>query len=319
MTAAAAIEVEGVSKGFGPVQALHDVTLHAASGSVLALLGPNGAGKTTLLRILTTLLPPDAGRARVCGVDVVGDAGRVRQLIGVTGQTVALDAALTGRQNLRFIARLHGLDRSTARQRADELLDRLRLDEAADRLVGTYSGGMRRRVDVAAGLVGHPRVVFLDEPTTGLDPVSRLEVWDVIGELVEGGTTVVLTTQYLDEADRHADHVVVIDHGHVMAAGSPNQLKHTFPANRLEITLDDPANATRAQDVLTDQWGPLVTDTRTQTLTISVPTERAAGTVAAVAAALDQAGVAVAELAVRRTTLDEVFLTLTHPDKAANP
>jgi daunorubicin resistance ABC transporter ATP-binding subunit len=316
-----AIEVEGVSKRFGPVRALHDVTMHAATGSVLAVLGPNGAGKTTLLRILTTLLPPDSGRARVCGVDVVGDAGQVRRLIGVTGQAVALDPALTGRQNLRFVARLHGLDRQTARHRADDLLGRLRLDTAAaDRPVGTYSGGMRRRVDVAAGLVGQPRVVFLDEPTTGLDPLSRLGVWDVIGELVDGGTTVVLTTQHLDEADRHADDVVVIDHGRVMAAGSPSQLKRTFPASRLDVTFDDPADTARACGVLADRWGPPVTDTRTATLTLAVTAGRAAGTVAAVAAALDDAGVAVTELAVRRTTLDEVFLALTdHSDEVANP
>jgi daunorubicin resistance ABC transporter ATP-binding subunit len=319
MMPTAAIEVEGVSKRFGPVHALHEVTFQAPTGSVLAVLGPNGAGKTTLLRILTTLLRPDAGKARVCGLDVVGDAAQVRRVIGVTGQAVALDPALTARQNLRFVARLHGQRRITARRRADELLLRLRLDGDADRPVGTYSGGMRRRVDVAAGLIGHPQVVFLDEPTTGLDPVSRLDVWDVIDELVAGGTTVVLTTQYLAEADLHADHAVVIDHGQVVAAGSPARLKEAYPANRLEVSLADPTDTVRAADLLSHHWGPLVTDARTSTLTITVPVDAAARTVAAVATELDRAGVALAEVSMRRTSLDEVFLALTNNERAHTP
>jgi len=311
MTAAQwTVEAQGLSKCFGDVVALDCVDLCAAPGSVVAVLGPNGAGKTTLLRILTTLLRPDGGIARVCGLDVTRQRRQVRAQIGVTGQSVALDAALTGRQNLRFIGRLRHLGRNDAYRRVDEMIERLRLSDAADRAVGTYSGGMRRRVDVAAGLLGSPPVVFLDEPTTGLDPISRLDAWDVITELVADGTTVMLTTQYLDEADRHADRIAVIDAGRVVANGTAEELKTAVSANRLDVALADPATIDIALGLVArhSTHAPTV-DARSGHL--SAITTGGAATVAAVARDLDAAGIAVAELALQRPSLDEVFLALT--------
>jgi daunorubicin resistance ABC transporter ATP-binding subunit len=232
-----AILAEELRKSFGDVDALRDVDLAARAGSVLGLLGPNGAGKTTAVRILTTLLAPDAGHARVAGLDVARQPAAVRPVIGLAGQSAAVDEYLTGRENLLMAGRLHHLDRAEARRRAAELLQRFELAEAADRTVRTFSGGMRRRLDLAVSLVGRPRVLFLDEPSGGLDPRGRQQLWQAIRELVQDGTTVLLTTQYLEEADQLADHVVVIDHGRVIAHGTPEQLKRQVGGERLQLRL----------------------------------------------------------------------------------
>src|SRR5580700_3475812 len=230
-----AILVEGLTKSFGNVHALRGIDLSVPRGTVLGVLGPNGAGKTTAVRILTTLLPPDGGRASVCGYDVVRDAHRVRQLIGLTGQYASVDEGLTATNNLIMIGRLLGMSRPEARARAAELLAKFELSEAAGRPVKTFSGGMRRRVDLAASLVGRPQVLFLDEPTTGLDPQARADVWEMIRLLVADGVTVLLTTQYLDEADQLADDIVVIDHGRVIATGTPDELKAKVGGQVLEV------------------------------------------------------------------------------------
>jgi ABC-2 type transport system ATP-binding protein len=233
------IEAEGLTKRYGPTVALAGIDLQVPAGSILGVLGPNGAGKTTALRILTTLSLPDEGWARVAGHDVVREAAAVQRNIGVTAQDATVDEVLTGRQNLVMIGRLSGLRRRQARARAAELLDQFDLADAADRMLREYSGGMRRRLDLAAGLVTRPPVLFLDEPTTGLDPASRLRMWNVIRELVTGGVTLLLTTQYLDEADELADRIVVIDHGHVIAEGAPAELKTQTGGARLEVTLTE--------------------------------------------------------------------------------
>src|SRR5579875_920719 len=232
-----AVEVRGLFKSYGDVQALAGIDLDMPRGGVLALLGPNGAGKTTLVRVLTTLLRPDAGSARVLGCDVVADAARLRERIGLAGQYAAVDENLTGLENLTMVGRLYGAPRRAAKARAHELLERFDLVEAAGRPAKTYSGGMRRRLDLAAALVARPPILFLDEPTTGLDPRSRLALWEVIEHLVEGGTTVLLTTQYLDEADRLADDIAVIDHGRVIARGTSDELKDRVGGERLEVRL----------------------------------------------------------------------------------
>src|SRR5215211_2927106 len=221
----AAIITQGLRRSFGPIKAVDGVDLNAPAGTVLGLLGPNGAGKTTIVRILTTLLTPDAGTARVAGYDVVRDAEALRSVIGLAGQYAAVDENLTGRENLDLVGRLYHLGRSEARRRAEEMLERFELTDAAHRTVKTYSGGMRRRLDLGASLVGRPQVLFLDEPTTGLDPRSRIELWDAIRALVAAGTDVLLTTQYLEEADQLADHVVIVDHGRSIATGTPSELK----------------------------------------------------------------------------------------------
>ncbi len=246
MTDRAAIELRGLVKRFGDVRALDGVDLTAAPGQVVGLLGPNGAGKTTLVRILATLLKPDAGEAHVLGLDVLHDAARLRERIGLAGQYAAVDENLTGLENLTMVGRLYGAKRAGAKERGRELLGRFDLVEAAGRPAKTYSGGMRRRLDLAAALVARPPVLFLDEPTTGLDPRSRLELWSVIEGLVAEGTTALLTTQYLDEADRLADTIAVIDHGRLIAEGTSDQLKDRLGGERLEVRLDDGADASVA-------------------------------------------------------------------------
>jgi len=304
----AAVEVRGLQKTYGDVKALRDVDFQVESGSVFGLLGPNGAGKTTAVRILTTLLRPDAGIARVAGFDVLRDAPRVREQIGLAGQYAAVDENLTGRENLEMVGRLYHLGRRPARERAHELLADFDLVDAGERLVRTYSGGMRRRLDLAAALVAKPPVLFLDEPTTGLDIRSRLGLWQAMEALVAGGTTVLLTTQYLDEADRLADRIAVIDRGLVIAEGTPTELKAKVGGDRLEIHLCDGQRSEAAvaalASIASDQ--PFVQDG-----SVSVPVAERRGTIADAVRRLDDAGIAIDDIAVRTPTLDDVFLNLT--------
>jgi len=305
----AAIEASGLCKSYGEVRALDGVDLRAPTGTVLALLGPNGAGKTTAVRILTTLLSPDGGSARVTGLDVVHDAAALRAQIGLAGQYAAVDENLTGAENLEMVGRLYHLPKGEPRARAAELLERFGLTDAADRLVRTYSGGMRRRLDLAAALVARPPVLFLDEPTTGLDPRSRIDLWQTIEDRVAAGTTVLLTTQYLDEADRLADRVAVIDRGRLLAEGTSDELKDRFGGERLDVTLDDRAQADAAIAALEPIAAerPSVRDNGA----VCVPVSGRSGTIAAAVRRLDQAGIGVEDLAIRRPTLDDVFLDLT--------
>jgi ABC-2 type transport system ATP-binding protein len=303
-----AISVTGLMKSFGDVRALDGVDLQAPRGSVLGLLGPNGAGKTTTVRVLTTLLRPDAGTVLVTGLDVVRDAVELRGRIGLAGQYAAVDENLTGLENLVMVGRLYGERRATARRRGQELLERFDLVEAAKRPVKTYSGGMRRRLDLAAALVARPPVLFLDEPTTGLDPRSRLEVWATIEGLVAEGTTVLLTTQYLEEADRLADAVAVIDRGRVIAEGAPDELKDRVGGERLEVHLADASaipTALQALAPMSDE--PPTADEETVRLTVRQRT----GTIVEAVRRLDEVGVGVDDLGLRRPTLDDVFLSLT--------
>ena len=303
-----AIVARGLYKSYGDVQALAGVDLDVRAGTVLGLLGPNGAGKTTVVRILTTLLAPDRGEARVAGFDAVHQAVQLREKIGLAGQYAAVDENLTGRENLTMVGRLYGSSRAQANRRSDELLERFDLVEAARRPAKTSSGGMRRRLDLAAALVAAPPVLFLDEPTTGLDPRSRLALWEVIEQLVSTGTTVLLTTQYLDEADRLADDIAVIDHGRVIARGSSDELKDRLGGERLEVRLDAGADVhagARALAELSDE-APTVDGTL-----VSVRVRERNGAIVAAVNRLNQAGVGVDDLALRRPTLDDVFLTLT--------
>jgi ABC-2 type transport system ATP-binding protein len=295
-------------KSFGDVRALDGFDLEAAPGTVLGLLGPNGAGKTTAVRVLTTLLEPDAGTARVAGLDVVADAAALRSRIGLAGQYAAVDENLTGVENLVMVGRLYGERRAPARRRAHELLERFSLSDAADRPAKTYSGGMRRRLDLAAALVANPPVLFLDEPTTGLDPRSRNDLWETIEELVGDGTTVLLTTQYLEEADRLADRITVIDHGHVIAEGTADELKTRVGGSRVEVTLTHPAAAFAAMAALEGMSDePPHADGALVRITVA----EHAGAVMEAARRLSLAGVGVADLAAHRPTLDDVFLSLT--------
>jgi oleandomycin transport system ATP-binding protein len=306
---APAIEAQGLIKEFGKTRALDGVDLVVPPGRVLGLLGPNGAGKTTAVRILATLLRADGGQARVCGYDVQRDAHQVRQLVGLTGQYASVDEGLSGTNNLVMIGRLLGIPRAQAKARAAELLERFDLSDAAGRPAKTYSGGMRRRLDLAASLVGSPRVLYLDEPTTGLDPRSRTDVWQMVRELVSDGVTVLLTTQYLDEADQMANDIVVIDHGTVIATGTPDQLKAKTGGQVLEAAPADLARIDEVSAVLTSltRATPQLSDNGDR-LTVQVAD---ATLLPGIVRELDNRGIELAEFALRKASLDEVFFSLT--------
>jgi ABC-2 type transport system ATP-binding protein len=304
------ILAEGLKKRFGETQALRGLDLIAEEGKILGLLGPNGAGKTTAVRIFATLLRPDAGRAEVAGFDVVKQADQLRSHIGLTGQYAAVDEHLTGRENLEMVGRLYHLPRATARRRADELLERFGLADAANRTLKTYSGGMRRRLDLAASLIVSPPILFLDEPTTGLDVRSRLAMWEVIGELVKGGATVLLTTQYLEEADQLADQIAVIDQGLVIARGTSDELKAQMGGERLELTVARGSDFAEAMRALAPySAGEMQTDVDRRH--IIVPVAGGARLLTTIVRDLDAARVQLDDLSLRRPTLDEVFLALT--------
>jgi ABC-2 type transport system ATP-binding protein len=304
------IEAAGLHKRFGSTHALRGLDLSAGEGTILGVLGPNGAGKTTAVRILTTLTRPDAGSASVAGIDVLRHPDEARRRIGVAGQYASVDEVLTGRENLRMIGRLYRLDSSRASRRADELIEQFELVDAANRPVKTYSGGMRRRLDLGAALMSQPPVIFLDEPTTGLDPKGRLSMWDLIAELARGGTTVLMTTQYLEEADRLADDIAVIDHGRVIARGTANDLKRMVGGERLEVVIDNPRYLPQARRALEAiSAGTVLVDIGAKR--VSVPVTSHEGVLTRAIRELDAAGVHVDDIGFRRPTLDEVFLTVT--------
>ncbi|MGA9858624.1 MAG: ATP-binding cassette domain-containing protein [Solirubrobacteraceae bacterium] len=303
-----AIVVRGVVKHYGQVRALDGVDLDVATGTVVGLLGPNGAGKTTLVRVLATLLTPDAGTASVVGLDVVKDAAALRHRIGLAGQYAAVDENLTGLENLTMVGRLYGASRAEAKRRGSELLERFDLTDAGKRTTSTYSGGMRRRLDLAAALVAKPPVLFLDEPTTGLDPRSRIGLWETIEALVAEGTTVLLTTQYLDEADRLADSITVIDHGRVIASGTSDELKDRVGGERLEVVLEEESDLERAAQALAPMSAEAPT---TEGRTVSAPVRVRSGAIAEAVRQLTEAGIGVDDITLRRPTLDDVFLSLT--------
>jgi ABC-2 type transport system ATP-binding protein len=310
MNSQPAIRVAGLRKSFGNQVALDGIDLDVPSGSVFALLGPNGAGKTTAVRILATLLSPDAGAVEVGGVDALADPDRVRAQIGLTGQFSAVDMFLTGAENLRLMADLRHLDPGTAGRRVAELLERFELGEAANRPVATYSGGMQRKLDLAMTLIGDPRIIFLDEPTTGLDPRARREVWHIVRELVTAGVTVLLTTQYLDEADQLADRIAVIDHGRVIASGTPAELKRLVPGGHVRLSFADAGQLDRASALLPGS----VRDDEALGLTVAGD---GVASLRTVLTALDGAAVNVQALSVETPDLDDVFLTLTGREDAA--
>ena len=305
---APALEAIGLVKRFGDFTAVDGVSFAAAPGSVLGMLGPNGAGKTTTVRMMTTLSRPTAGTARVAGFDVTEDPDAVRRAMGLTAQAATVDELLTGRENLRMIGELYGLDRATVRRSSDELLARFSLTEAADRMVKTYSGGMRRRIDLAVSLIATPPVLFLDEPTTGLDPRSRVELWEVLRDLVRDGTTLLLTTQYLEEADQLADQIVVIDHGKVIAAGTPLELKQQSGAAALVVTVSHADDLARARGILERGGGEVFVDEGARQL--AAPSEGLRA-LTQVAEAFAASGIEVDDLGLKRPSLDDVFLRLT--------
>ena len=304
------IEATGLHKSFGETHALRGLDLSAVEGTVLGVLGPNGAGKTTAVRVLTTLTHPDAGTATVAGIDVLRNPDEVRASIGVAGQYASLDELLTGRENLQMIGRLYRLPDRVARERTEALLERFELTEAGNRPLKTYSGGMRRRLDLGAALIAEPPVIFLDEPTTGLDPKGRLAMWDLIAELARGGTTILMTTQYLEEADRLADDIAVIDHGTVIARGSALELKQSVGGERLEIVIDNPIYLPAARRVL-ESIGKSEARVHEAEKRVSVAVASHDGVLTHAIRDLDAAGVHVDDIGFRRPTLDEVFLSLT--------
>jgi ABC-2 type transport system ATP-binding protein len=303
-----AIVVESVEKSFGAVPALRGISFHVPAGSVLGVLGPNGAGKTTVVSVLSTLIRPDSGRATVAGYDVVEQAAQVRASITLTGQYAALDEVLTGRENLVLFGRLMGLRPRQAKQRAVELLEQFELIEAADRRVGQYSGGMRRRIDIACGLVRLPRVVFLDEPTTGLDPASRRRLWSLVRELKQQGATILLTTQYLEEADALSDNIIVVDHGAVIAEGTADQLKARSGASYCEVVPVDTADIPAVLRALADMGEVSVAESADR---VALPAPDGAGTLTEVLRRVGEANIELIDIALRRPSLDEVFLELT--------
>jgi ABC-2 type transport system ATP-binding protein len=308
------ITAEGLVKIYksrkSEVRALDGIDLAVPEGTVLGLLGPNGAGKTTAVRVFATLLKPDAGRATVAGFDVIRQAPQIRAAIGLSGQYAAVDENLTGRENLWMFGRLYQLASPVARRRGDELLEQFELTDAADRVVKTYSGGMRRRLDLASALIGRPRLLFLDEPTTGLDPRSRLGMWDVIRRLVREGATLLLTTQYLEEADELADTIAVVDHGKIIARGTADELKDQVGGERIEVVVHDRTAIPRAIEILSrDCEGQCTVDDHTRRVT--VPTSSGAGALVQVVRDLDEAGIGIDDIGLRRPTLDDVFLALT--------
>ena len=308
-----AFEAEGLVKRFGDTLALDGVSLAARRGSVLGVLGPNGAGKTTAVRILATLLRADAGRASVLGLDVVRDAAKVRRAIGLTGQYASVDEDLTGTENLVLIGRLLDLSRADARATASALLERFDLTEAADRVAKTYSGGMRRRLDLAASLVGRPAIIYLDEPTTGLDPAKRDDVWQIVRGLVDDGVTVLLTTQYLEEADALADEITVIDHGRVIAQDTPDGLKRIVGGQTLTVRPLDPTRIDAVRSIVGDIARTTPDSPGRGVVSAPVADDAALG---AAVRRLEDAGIAVIELSLRLPSLDEVFFALTHHDDA---
>ena len=310
----AAIEAEGLVKVYksrkSEVRALDGVDLAVPEGTVLGLLGPNGAGKTTAVRILATLLKPDSGRATIAGFDLATQFDDIRRVIGLSGQYAAVDENLTGRENLWLFGRLYQLSSAEATRRATELLEQFDLVDAADRVAKTYSGGMRRRLDLGSALIGRPRLLFLDEPTTGLDPRSRIGMWEVIRGLVREGVTLLLTTQYLEEADELADRIVVIDHGKIIAGGTADELKSQVGGERIEVVIRDRTSIPEAKEILSrDCAGDVTVDDHTRRLT--VPTIAGAGALVQVVRDLDEAGIQIDDIALRRPTLDDVFLSLT--------
>ncbi len=307
-----AIIASNISKSFGKIQALKDISVTVPSGKVLALLGPNGAGKTTLVRILTTLMRADSGVASVAGFDAHTQGQQLRAVIGLTGQFAAIDEYLTGRENLELVGKLYHIPMEQARARAIELLSQFDLVDAADRIAKTYSGGMRRRLDLAASLVNKPKVLFLDEPTTGLDPQSRITLWGIIKQLVADGTTVLLTTQYLEEADHLADNIVVINHGQIIAQGTARELKAKIGGDVLEIHVLKPTEAVQVAELLktiTDETAHIEAEVGV----VTIPTKRGADSLIEAVRLLDKYHIAIADIALRRPTLDDVFLKLTTP------
>ncbi len=313
---AEAVVVDNIEKRFGDVHALQGVSFTAPEGSVLGILGPNGAGKTTAVSVLSTLIRPDAGRATVAGFDVMRDAASVRASIMLTGQYAALDELLTGRENLVLFGRLLGLGRKESRLRAAELLAQFELEDAADRRVGQYSGGMRRRIDIACGLVRLPKVVFLDEPTTGLDPVSRQSVWSLVRNLRHEGVTVLLTTQYLEEADVLSDNIIVIDKGRVIAEGTADDLKSRSGPSYCEVVPVESSQVTAVAQALSSLGAVTIAESGDR---VSVPAPDGAATLTAALGRISEAGIELVDIALRRPSLDEVFVKLTRPETDAEP